>query len=159
MNSMQKLVILGILISGFSFAVSFATLYAQTHILEGTACTCTLPIPILIPTFASLGIFIGLITYSLLSPFLQKRYSKSLDLLLDMLEPDEALVVKSLLNNNGEVSQAKLSKELGKVKAHRIIERLKQRGIVEKESYGKTKKIKLSAKFLRLIELPRQTES
>jgi hypothetical protein len=64
----KKSLIVIILLSGFIFAVSFSTLYAQTHIIEGTACSCTLPIPVLIPTFASLGLLIGSILYYFMSP-------------------------------------------------------------------------------------------
>ena len=153
MNLVRTLVLLGVMISGFMFFVSLATLYAQTKIEEGTACSCTPPVPILIPTFSSLGILVGLMTYYLISPLMKKTCMQSLELILDMLEPEEALVIKALLINGGEVSQARLSRELGKVRAFRTIERLKRRGIIDKESYGKTNKIKFSKKFQKLTKL------
>lgn len=151
MGVRRQLIILGAILSGFVFAVSFATLYAQTHIIEGTACSCTLPIPVLIPTFASLGIFVGLIVYYSLFPKAEEKHSEIFERILDILEPNERDVIKLLISNKGEISQAKLSSRFGKVKAFRLIERLKKRGIVEKESYGKTNKIRLSQRFSELI--------
>jgi len=148
----KTLLILGMLISGFVFSVSFATLYAQTHILEGTVCSCTLPIPLLIPMFASFGLLIGLITFYLLSPWFVKRQSKSLKLALELLDPDEMLVVNELLENGGQVLQAKLSREMGKVKCFRVLERLRERGVIEKEKERKTNIVKLSEKFLDLAK-------
>lgn len=40
---------------------------------------------------------------------------------------------------------------LGKVKAHRITERLLARGILQKESHGKTNLVKLTPDILRLL--------
>jgi len=148
----KTLLILGILISGFVFSVSFATLYAQTHILEGTVCSCTLPIPLLIPMFASFGLLIGLTTFYLLSPWFIKRQSKNLKLALELLDPDERLVVNELLENGGQVLQAKLSRKMGKVKCFRVLERLRERGVIEKEKERKTNVVKLSEKFLGLTK-------
>jgi len=148
----KALIILTMLISCFVFLVSFATLYAQTHIIEGTACSCTLPIPLLIPMFASFGLFIGLATFYLLSPWFIKKQNKNIELLLELLDPDEKEVIKELLENEGKVLQARLSRKMGKVKCFRILERLKQRGIIEKEKERKTNVIKLNEKFRSLIK-------
>lgn len=152
MDLKKKLLILGILVSGFVFTVSFATLYAQTNILEGTACTCTLPIPILIPTFASFGFLVGLISFYLFLPLMARRRKKDINLFLEILDPMEREVLRMLINNKGEISQAQISKKLGKVRAFRAIEKLRRRGILEKEKRKKTNLIKLSEKYLDLSE-------
>ena len=59
--------------------------------------------------------------------------------LLSMLNPLEAKILNKVLENNGEVLQADVSRldGMGKVKAHRVIERLLRRGVLEKEQKGK----------------------
>jgi hypothetical protein len=154
MNIGRDIIIVIMLITGFIFAVSFSTLYAQTHIEEGTACSCTLPIPILIPTFSSLGILIGSIVYYVMFPKLResdKKTTENAKVILDMLHPSEKTIIKKIIENKGEIVQSKLSLELGKVKTFRIIESLKRRGIIFKESYGKTNKIKLNDKFKEIL--------
>jgi len=153
MDLRKKLLAVIIVIAGFIFGVSFSTLYAQVHISEGTACSCTLPIPLLIPTFSSLGVFVGSIVYYMLSPTFGKETRKiDTKTILELLEPGEREVLQRLVENNGIVSQSKLSNEFGKVKIFRIVESLKGRGIVEKIPYGKTNKIKLNEKFVKLFE-------
>ena len=150
MQVAKKVVIIAIILAGFVFAVSFSTLYVQVHIHEGTACTCTLPIPLLIPTFSSLGIFVGLIVYYLMFPRIEEskeRLRKDLEVLLELLKEEEREVIKELIRNKGKILQSKLSSKFGKVKSFRIVENLRRRGIVEKEAYGKTNWIKLSEKF------------
>ena len=142
------------MITGFIFAVSFSTLYAQTNIIEGTACACTLPIPILIPTFSSLGILIGSFVYYAMFPKLmesEKKIAEDAQVVLDMLQLDEKNIIKKIIENKGEITQSKLSSSFGKVKTFRVIENLKKRGIITKESYGKTNKIKLDEKFSKIL--------
>ncbi len=153
MDLRKKLLGVVIVIAGFIFGVSFSTLYAQVHITEGTACSCTLPIPLLIPTFSSLGVFVGSIVYYMLSPTVGKEARKvDTKTILELLEPREREIVRRLIESKGEIYQSKLSSEFGKVKVFRIIEDLKNRGVVEKVPYGKTNKIKLSEKFIKLFE-------
>ena len=147
MKLKRKLIILVILLAGFTFGVSFSTLYAQVHIVEGTACSCFLPIPLLIPTFSSLGIFIGSIVYYLMMPNPEGKEAKDQKVFLELLEPNERQVISMILENGGEVTQSKISREIGKVKAFRLLETLRRRGIIEKEPRGKTNVIKLKEKF------------
>lgn len=148
MKTIQKLIIIVIILAGFIFSVSFSTLYAQTHIIEGTACSCTLPIPLLIPTFSSLGIFVGSIVYYLLFPKIEESKDKEdYKIFLDFLDPEEKAVLQKIIENKGKITQSKLSSEFGKVKAFRVLENLKKKGIIEKEAYGKTNTVKISEKF------------
>lgn len=150
----NKSIIAIIILSGFIFAVSFSTLYAQTHILEGTACSCALPIPILIPTFSSLGLLIGSVVYYFMFPKVEESKEKKIQAvfsLVEMLRPDEKEIIKKLLENKGEIPQSRLSQTFGKVKTFRILENLRKRGIIEKEPYGKTNVIKLNEKFHQVL--------
>jgi uncharacterized membrane protein len=151
MELKRKLIIFGIVVSTFIFSVTFATLYAQTHIIEGTACSCTLPIPLLIPMFSSFGILVGLISFYLLLPTIE-RTKEEVKNWIELLDPLEKEVIKTIIENDGKVTQAKISKEIGKVKAFRVLERLKERGIIEKIKERKTNIIKLSNKFEFLLK-------
>jgi len=154
MKVAKKILIVVMLLAGFVFGVSFSTLYAQTHIYEGTACTCTLPIPLLIPTFASLGVLVGSVVYYIMFPKSEdsKEISKEvIEKFLNFIPGDEGEVLKLLFENNGEISQSKISAKLGRVKAFRVIERLKARGLIEKMPYGKTNMIKLSEEIKKVL--------
>ncbi|MEM7826568.1 MAG: hypothetical protein QW451_02995 [Candidatus Aenigmatarchaeota archaeon] len=150
----RRNIILVILLSGFIFAVSLSTLYAQTHIIEGTACSCTLPIPVLIPTFASLGLLIGSVLYYFMSPKIEESKEKQVQALFSLVEilnPEEREILKKLIENKGEILQSKLSQSFGKVKTFRILENLRKRGVIEKEPYGKTNVIKLNEKIRSIL--------
>ncbi|MBL7170194.1 MAG: hypothetical protein ISS48_04195 [Candidatus Aenigmarchaeota archaeon] len=154
MNVNKKITIAIMLITGFIFAVSFATLYVQTHIVEGTVCSCTLPIPLLIPTFSSLGVFVGSLVYYLMFARIKETEKKSTQearALLDMLQNDEREIIKKIVENKGEITQSKLSRSLGKVKAFRTLEILRKRGIIVKEKYGKTNMIRLNDNFREIL--------
>jgi len=146
MEIKRKLIIFGILVSTFVFSVSFATLYVQTHIIEGTACSCTLPIPLLIPMFSSFGILVGLISFYLLLPTIEKT-KEEVKNWIELLDPLEKEVIEMIIENEGKVMQAKISRKIGKVKAFRILEKLKRKGIIEKIKERKTNLVKLSNKF------------
>jgi len=154
MGIQRNIAIVVMLITGFIFAVSFSTLYAQTNIIGGTAYTCTLPIPLLIPTLSSLGILVGSFVYYMMIPKLSesgKKVAENARVLLDMLRVDEKKIIEKLVENNGEISQSKLSSLYGKVKTFRIVQNLIKRGILIKESFGKTNKIKLNDKFREIL--------
>ena len=154
MENRRKILIIVMILAVFIFIVSFSTLYAQTHIAEGTACSCTLPIPLLIPVLSSIGVLIGSVVYYFMFPKVEESKEKQVQAvfsLVEMLKPDEKEVIRKLLENKGEISQSKLSQSFGKVKTFRILENLKKREIIEKEPYGKTNIIKLSQKFKHIL--------
>lgn len=66
--------------------------------------------------------------------------------MLGMLPSDEKKVISKLVSEGGRATQAEISRieGIGKVKAHRIIERLERRGTVSKEASGKTNIIRLN---------------
>jgi len=147
METNRKLIIVIILLTGFIFGVSFSTFYVQMQISQGTACNCVVPIPILIPTFSSLGIFIGSIVYYMMFPKVEENKEKYIATLLELLRPEEKEIIKRIISSNGKITQSKLSEEFGKVKTFRLLEDLRMRGIIEKEQYGKTNTVKLNEKF------------
>jgi len=154
MNIGRKTLIIIMIITGFIFAVSFATLYVQTHIVEGTACSCTLPIPVLIPTFSSLGVFVGSFVYYLMFSKLEntdRESTREARDLLELLQNDEKKIILNIVENGGEMLQSKLSRKFGKVKAFRTLEGLRKRGIISKEKHGRTNKIKLKPEYKNIL--------
>ncbi len=62
-----------------------------------------------------------------------------------LLDPDERKVFEKMIDNKGKALQSEISyiEGIGKVKAHRIIDKMVEKGIMEKESFGKTNAVKL----------------
>jgi uncharacterized membrane protein len=144
----QKIVLGTVIIAGFIFLVSITTLYVQTQIAEHGF--CPIPLSLLVPSFASLGVFIGSLTYYLSFVKFEESKEESLKIansIIEILPAYEREIIKMIIQNKGEILQSKLSRLLGKVKTFRVIENLVKRGIVTKEPYGKTNKIKLGEKF------------
>jgi uncharacterized membrane protein len=63
--------------------------------------------------------------------------------LLKFLNYHENQVMKKLIEHDGIVLQSEISRipSMGKVKAHRVLQDLEQKGIIKKEPYGKTNRI------------------
>ena len=103
----------------------------------------------LIPIFILIGVVIGAAVFFFMSSKIastQKDMTKITDALVQFLGKDEKLVVQKLLDNDGKVLQAEVSRieGIGKLKSHRIIQRLSDRGVIEIEHFGKTNIIKLN---------------
>lgn len=70
--------------------------------------------------------------------------------ILLLLEPIERRIVRKLVEGGGSALQSDISRleGLGKVKAHRTIDKLIRRGVLEKEEKGKTNILKLNKKII-----------
>ncbi|MEM4396865.1 MAG: hypothetical protein QXR30_04395 [Candidatus Woesearchaeota archaeon] len=106
------------------------------------------PTYIFIPLFSFLGIGVGALVYYLMHNDLEKKEESlkyNVDVILKLLSPEERKIVKKILEKNGEIAQYELvySENLGKVKVHRILNKLESRGIIIKEHFGKVNKVKL----------------
>lgn len=64
---------------------------------------------------------------------------------LSLLQPSERKIIGKIVEKGGEALQSEISRVegVGKVKAHRVIERLVKRGVLEKEQMGKTNILRL----------------
>ncbi len=103
----------------------------------------------LVPVFIIAGIVIGALVFFFMSSRLDdksKNLKKMSEVLVKFLARDERLLVQKLLDNDGKVLQAELSRLEGfsKLKSHRVIQRLKERGVIEVEHFGKTNIVRLS---------------
>jgi len=144
MNDSKKIIFGILILSIFVLIVSTTSLYVQTHISSGNLCGCFIPIPLFIPFIASIGLFIGTLTYYLLSPrFDKNRLDKKF--LLNFFDGEERNIFEVILEKN-EITQAELVKRTGlsKVKVFRILKRFENKGLIEKTSLGKTNLIKLN---------------
>ena len=151
----SRKIIFGILIlSVFVFIISVTSLYVQVTIESGDVCGCLIPLPFFIPFVGSTGLFIGTLVYYLFTPRLDSKPSRQdRNLLLNLLGESEARILKTLTENKGELSQAKLTTLTGisKVKVFRTLERMKARRMIEKRPLGKTNAITLSEDFRNLF--------
>lgn len=75
------------------------------------------------------------------------------ELISRLLEPKEIIVVERLLKETRPIQQKEIVKMPGmtKLKAHRLIEKLKEKGIVKVQKDGKTNLIKLDQHVKNLI--------
>ncbi|MCK4336280.1 MAG: hypothetical protein KAW40_06185 [Candidatus Aenigmarchaeota archaeon] len=154
MEHPKKIIAASMVLTIFVLVVSLAALYAQAQIEAGTVCTCVIPLPVLVPMLSSIGLLVGTLIYYMFYPSSEQK-PKPLDtkIILDFLGNEEAEIVRKILENRGEISQARIVSSTGlpKVKVFRIIERLKNKGIVSKEPYGKTNIIKIREDIRKLF--------
>ncbi|MCJ7817181.1 MAG: helix-turn-helix domain-containing protein [Candidatus Aenigmarchaeota archaeon] len=152
MNPQKKFLTGMLVLTIFILAVALSSLYVQMQVSSGNACNCAIPLYLFVPLIGSMGIFIGVMAYYLLSPRFEKpAVDKSQ--LLAFLGKDEAAVMKVILNNRGEVPQAEIVRRTGlpKVKVFRILHSLKLRGIVTKEQNKKVNIVRLSEEMRKLF--------
>lgn len=73
--------------------------------------------------------------------------------LLRLLNPNEKKVIQSMMERDGSILQSELSRMEGmtKLKVHRAVKELQNKGIVKLEQYGKTNKIILSDDIKEII--------
>ncbi|MFH1588385.1 MAG: super-infection exclusion protein B [Candidatus Diapherotrites archaeon] len=103
----------------------------------------------LIPVFIFGGIIIGAVVFFFMTSKLenkQKEMEKTVNALIQFLNKDEKRVVEKILESNGKIMQSEISRieGIGKLKSHRILQRLSDRKVIEIERHGKTNIVKLS---------------
>ncbi len=142
-----------ILIAGFIMAVSVASLYAQSHILEGTICGCEFPIELLIPLLSSTGLLVGTLAYYFMSSQFKIRERMDLLPLLSLLPSDQQLVLKTIIKSGGKMAQSRIVSNTGlnKVKVSRVVSDLEAKGVVKKTTSGVTNIVELEEKFRRVL--------
>ncbi len=79
------------------------------------------------------------------SPPHEVKDSGSYDVVLRFLKEDEKKVVEVLRNSGNESLQKDIAKQTGlsKIKTHRVIARLAERGVVKAQRHGRTNRIRL----------------
>ena len=90
------------------------------------------------------AVFVSCLLYYLFSLKIDSQkciINKNVEMLYSILDEDEKSVLKKLIASKGEIMQADLAKDLGKIKAHRVIKKLTAKKIIDTTKDGKTKKI------------------
>ncbi|MFA5060916.1 MAG: hypothetical protein WC494_01200 [Candidatus Pacearchaeota archaeon] len=91
-------------------------------------------------------IFVSSLLYYLFSLKIdekEKIITKNIEILKSILDTDEKKVLDKI-SKTGELEQKEISEMFDKIKAHRVIKKLYEKGIIEIEKKGKTNKIKLN---------------
>jgi len=97
-------------------------------------------------------LFVGSLFYYLFSLKIdekKKTIEKNIEVLYSILDKDEKNVLNKLINNQGKIEQSKISKDYDKIRAHRIIKKLKDKKIIDIIKKGKTNKIELKKELKR----------
>lgn len=148
----KKLVIGVGIIAAFLFLVVLGlTLYEAMQPKDVFACTHVqrlIPLFNLLPILATFGVLVGMGAYYIMSQKIETKddtIKKNGEIILKFLAADEKKIISKLLDNDGKVLQAEISRMDGmtKVKSHRLIKRMLKRGIIEVEAFGKTNIVKL----------------
>jgi len=142
------------LVMGFVFLVSIMTYFIKDH--YKLSCSCQISLPIIIAALASLGVFVGLLTYYFLSKsfFRQKeRLHGDVEKTLNFLDSEEKQIIRVLISKKGECVQSSLGKLAGidTVKLHRRLLSLESKKIIHKEKMGMTNKIIIEDEFKELF--------
>jgi uncharacterized membrane protein len=138
------------LVIGFIFFVLIMTYGIKEH--YNLTCSCTNSLPIVVSILASLGIFVGLLTYYFLSKSFFKQKEKlygDVEKTLNFLDSEEKKIVLALISKKGECAQSSLSKLTGidAVKLHRRLLNLELKKVIHKEKMGMTNKIVIENEF------------
>jgi hypothetical protein len=91
-------------------------------------------------------IFVGSLLYYLFSIKIDEKEKiivKNIEILNSILDNDEKKVLDKI-SKTGELKQKEISEMFDKIKAHRVIKKLHEKGILEIEKMGKTNRIKLN---------------
>lgn len=110
-----------------------------------------------IPIFAFFGTAIGALIYYIMNDDIEKKQKTieyNTEVILKLLNPQERKVMKKIVENDGKVQQMEITYMEGytKVKAHRIIESLVAKGILEKEKLGKMRLIRMKSEFYGILK-------
>ncbi len=150
---MKKKLILGILvISIFIFLVTVLVfVYALSINGESIPDLFQPFLQYHIPFMIVMGLFgvgSGLMAYSTLNASLekQKKIAKTnIDIIKKFLSSEDRAIVEILINKDGMTTQSEIAKlpDMTRLKAHRIVKRLEERGIVHVEKYGKINMIRI----------------
>ncbi|NYZ79517.1 hypothetical protein H0N99_05205 [Candidatus Micrarchaeota archaeon] len=110
----------------------------------------------LIPVFIAIGFVLGAAAFYFFTENKKVEYVEvkpNPEAVLKLLSKEERKVVSKIVEEGGKALQSEISllDGMGKVKAHRIIDRLVDRGIIEKEQHGKTNLVKLSKELKEIL--------
>ena len=83
----------------------------------------------------------------------KKESKKLLEMLLLFLNKDEKEIINSLVQNNGTIGQADISRLPGmnRVKAFRSLQKMQEKNLIDITAYGKIRKVLLRENILNML--------
>ncbi len=133
-------------LSFFVLIVALASMYTQVRIGAGQQCGCAVPPYLFIPFMGALGLFTGMLIFTIFRE--EKESSLKLEHVLRVMDKDERKIMK-LLYGNTSLMQSEIVEKTGlsKVKVSRLLGKMENKGVIEKEKNGNSNMVKLSRKY------------
>ncbi|MBI2598486.1 MAG: hypothetical protein HYW50_04790 [Candidatus Diapherotrites archaeon] len=102
-----------------------------------------------LPLLLSFALVVGAATYYFMAGKVESKeqsLKKNTEIILKFLSEDEKKLVNLLVENRGKILQSEATRlpEMNKVKSHRVVQKLLDKGVLEKEQVGKTNVLKFS---------------
>ena len=162
MNNNSRILAGIILVAGFLAAVIFLAPYMGFKLnpekcevdTAGNVLSCpherqVQELQTILPVLISIALAVGAGTYYLMAGKVEstrKSAVKTGELVLKFLGPQERKVVDLLIKNKGKLYQSEISRTEGmtKLKSHRVIQKLSDRGVIQIQENGKTNIIRFN---------------
>jgi DNA-binding MarR family transcriptional regulator len=150
------LLMIAMIIGAFVLIVSLASLYTQDVISCGRESSCAIPLPFLIPIIASVSLLVGsFIGYLMVGKLSRKEHDlKGYAEMMRRIFSDEEYKILNAVAGSKEISQAGLAQKTGlsRLKVFRTLEKLKEKGLIEKEEKdGKMRMIRMNENYRELF--------
>ncbi len=151
----QLWLIIGI-IAGFAAVLFFSITYLNEKVLCDANCREHNKVSLILILLSLFGMFIGSLTYYFISEKYEKkitRIHKDVNLTLNFLESEEKLIVNSILNHKGRITQSEIAKSTGlsRVKIFRTLKKLEKKGVITKKPHGMTNTIELEEELKKVL--------
>ena len=152
MDSRQQVVLALVIVSVFIFLVS-VLVFVYALASEGSAVPSFL-VPFLqyhihfMVVMGVFGVLSGLIVYRITSTTIakqQKLVKANVNLIMKFLGQDDKDVINLVLSKGGVTTQSEISKmpNMTRLRAHRVVKKLEDRGLVHVEKHGKINMVRL----------------
>jgi uncharacterized membrane protein len=143
----HKAVLLAVIILSAFIFFMFATIWSYHVGAEMGATSFLTPLlqyhTAFMISMGAIGIVVGASVFYLMSQKVEKTQitaKHSSEVFLRFLTREEQQVVQKLVDSKGKILQSQLSRELNisRLKVHRIMVRLSEKGVIDTREYGKT---------------------
>lgn len=109
-----------------------------------------------IPIFAFFGVAVGALMYYLLAAEMERKdetIKHNAETIFKLLDQKERAVMRFMVENGGNAQQYEISHLQGftKVKAHRVVQSLVEKGVIRKDAMGKMRRLRLESEFYTLL--------
>jgi hypothetical protein len=85
---------------------------------------------------------------------IEKTQEFTKHIILRFIDSEEQVIIKRILSSKEAITQAQISrlKHMGKVKAHRTVQKLEEKQLIQTTPYGKTKQLRLHPEIQQLFD-------